>query len=70
MTYLGEDDLRGYRMVINRCLLIVIVCMGIISLAMGLSPELMLSCFGADEHLIPYLSGGYALSIMTVGVSW
>lgn len=38
MTYLGEDDLRGYRMVINRCLLIVIVCMGIISLAMGLSP--------------------------------
>ena len=44
--------------------------MGIISLTMGLLPELLLSCFGADEHLIPYLGGGYALSIMTVGVSW
>ncbi len=54
MTYLGEDDLRGYRMVINRSLLIVIVCMAIISLVMGLSPELLLSCFGADARLIAF----------------
>ena len=54
MTFLGEKDLRGYRMVINRSLLIVIVSMGIISLAMGLSPELLLSCFGADERLIAF----------------
>ena len=54
MTFLGEKDLRGYRMVINRSLLIVIGSMGIISLAMGLSPELLLSCFGADERLIAF----------------
>ncbi len=54
MTFLGENDLRGYRMVINRSLLIVIGSMGIISLAMGLSPELLLSCFGADERLIAF----------------
>ena len=54
MTYLGEDDLRGYRMVINRSLLIVVVCMAIISLVMGLSPELLLSCFGADARLIAF----------------
>ena len=54
MTYMGENDLRGYRMVINRSLLIVIGSMGIISLAMGLSPELLLSCFGADERLIAF----------------
>ena len=54
MTFLGENDLRGYRMVISRSLLIVVVCMGIISLAMGLSPELLLSCFGADERLIAF----------------
>ena len=54
MTFLGENDLRGYRMVISRSLLIVIACMGIISLVMGLSPELLLRCFGADEHLIDF----------------
>ena len=54
MTFLGEDDLRGYRMVISRSLVIVIACMGIISLVMGLSPELLLRCFGADEHLIGF----------------
>lgn len=54
MTFLGEKDLRGYRMVINRSLLIVIGSMGIISLSMGLSPELLLSCFGADERLIAF----------------
>ena len=54
MTFLGEKDLRGYRMVINRSLLIVIGSMGIISLAMGLSPELLLRCFGADERLIAF----------------
>ena len=54
MTFLGENDLRGYRMVISRSLLIVIGCMGIISLVMGLSPELLLRCFGADEHLIDF----------------
>ena len=54
MTFLGENDLRGYRMVINRSLLIVIGSMVIISLAMGLSPELLLSCFGADERLIAF----------------
>ena len=54
MTFLGENDLRGYRMVISRSLLIVIGCMGIISLVMGLSPELLLRCFGADEHLIGF----------------
>ena len=54
MTFLGEKDLRGYRMVISRSLLIVIACMGIISLVMGLSPELLLRCFGGDEHLIDF----------------
>ena len=54
MTFLGENDLRGYRMVISRSLVIVIACMGIISLVMGLSPELLLRCFGADEHLIGF----------------
>ena len=54
MTFLGENDLRGYRMVISRSLLIVVGCMGIISLVMGLSPELLLSCFGADEYLIDF----------------
>lgn len=54
MTFLGEDDLRGYRMVISRSLVIVIACMGIISLVMGLSPELLLRCFGADEQLIGF----------------
>ena len=54
MTFLGEDDFRGYRMVISRSLVIVIACMGIISLVMGLSPELLLRCFGADEHLIGF----------------
>lgn len=54
MTFLGENDLRGYRMVISRSLVIVIACMGIISLVMGLSPELMLRCFGADEQLIGF----------------
>ena len=54
MTFLGENDLRGYRMVISRSLLIVIGCMGIISLVMGLSPELLLRCFGADEQLIDF----------------
>ena len=54
MTFLGENDLRGYRMVISRSLVIVIACMGIISLVMGLSPELLLRCFGADEQLIGF----------------
>lgn len=54
MTFLGENDLRGYRMVISRSLVIVIACMSIISLVMGLSPELLLRCFGADEQLIGF----------------
>ncbi len=54
MTFLGENDLRGYRMVINRSLLIVIGSMVIISLAMGLFPDLLLSCFGADARLIDF----------------
>lgn len=54
MTFLGEMDLRGYRMVISRSLLIVIVCMGLISLAVGLLPESLLSCFGADAHLMAF----------------
>ena len=54
MTFLGEMDLRGYRMVISRSLLIVVGCMGLLSLAMGLSPETLLSCFGADEHLMAF----------------
>ena len=54
MTYLGETDLRGYRMVISRSLLIVVVCTGVISLAMGLFPELLLSSFGADARLIAF----------------
>jgi Na+-driven multidrug efflux pump len=54
MTFMGENDLRGYRMVINRSLLIVIGSMVIISLAMGLFPDLLLSCFGADARLIDF----------------
>ena len=54
VTFLGENDLRGYRMVINRSLLIVVCSMAIISLAMGLSPELLLNCFGADARLVAF----------------
>ena len=54
VTFLGENDIRGYRMVINRSLLIVVGSMAVISLAMGLSPELLLSCFGADARLIAF----------------
>ena len=54
MTFLGEMDIRGYRMVINRSLLIVVGCMVIISLVMVLSPGFLLSCFGADAHLIAF----------------
>ena len=54
MTFMGENDLRGYRMVISRSLLIVVSCMVIISLAMGLFPDLLLSCFGADARLIDF----------------
>ena len=54
MTFMGENDLRGYRMVISRSLLIVVSCMAIISLAMGLFPDLLLSCFGADARLIDF----------------
>ena len=54
MTFLGEMDIRGYRMVINRSLLIVVGCMVIISLVMVLSPGFLLSCFGADAHLISF----------------
>lgn len=54
MNFLGEMDLRGYRMVINRSLLIVVVFTGLISLAIGLAPDLLLSCFGADAHLLAF----------------
>lgn len=54
MTFLGEMDLRGYRMVIKRSLIIVVVCMGLISLVIGLLPELLLNCFGVDAHLMAF----------------
>ena len=54
MAYLGEMDLRGYRMVIDRGMAIVIVCMSLISLLMALFPDMIIGCFGASDHLIAF----------------
>lgn len=54
MAYLGEMDLRGYRMVISRGVTIVIVCMSLISLAMALFPDMIIGSFGASDQLIAF----------------
>ena len=54
MAYLGEMDLRGYRMVIDRGMAIVIVCMSLISLVMALFPDMIIGSFGASDQLIAF----------------
>jgi len=54
MAYLGEMDLRGYRMVIGRGMTIVIVCMSLISLVMALFPDMIIGSFGASDQLIAF----------------